>query len=533
MPSTAAERSGSLPEEEAELFSANPASASRHTYGQILKSSFLIASSTAFNVLTGMVRSKVMALLLGPAGFGLMGLYSSIVQVVQSIAGLGVNSSGVREIAAAVGTGDTGRIARTAAVLRRTSLALGLLGGGVLFLLSGPVAKLTFGNHERTIPVALLALAVFFGIVSSGQGALIQGMRRIGDLARKEVLGGLCGTILTVALVYALRERGLVPALVGTAGITLLFSWWYSRKTGIRTPPLSMLDAGREAGGLLKLGFAFMASGMLMTGAAYLVRIIIVRHISLHAAGLYSSAWTIGGLYVGFVLDAMGADFYPRLTASIHDYEECNRVVNEQTHVSLLLAGPGVIATLTFTPLVIPLLYSSKFMEAVSLLRWLCLGISLRVITWPLGFIIVAGARRLTFMLVELAYVVVYIAAAWACLGPLALGVDGAGVAFLLSYVFHGFMLYPVVRRQTGFRWSPANRRLLGGFLVVIGAVFAGFHFLPSGLSLAIGSVAFLANTLYSARALASLVSKDQIPLPFRRVLAWIQPTRMRTGDPR
>ena len=48
----------------------------------------------------------------------------------------------------------------------------------------------------------------------------------------------------------------------------------------------------------------------------------------------------------------MGADFYPRLTAVSKDNVACNRLVNEQARISLLLAGPGVIGTLTLAALV-------------------------------------------------------------------------------------------------------------------------------------------------------------------------------------
>ena len=87
-----------------------------------------------------------MALLLGPAGFGLMGLYTSIVNLAQCIAGMGVNSSGVRQIAAAAGSGDPQSVQRTATVLRRTSLVLGLSGAVLLVVLSRPVSKLTFDS---------------------------------------------------------------------------------------------------------------------------------------------------------------------------------------------------------------------------------------------------------------------------------------------------------------------------------------------------------------------------------------------------
>ena len=109
-------------------------------------------------------------------------------------------------------------------------------------------------------------------------------------------------------------------------------------------------------------------------GAAYAVRMVLIRHDGLDAAGLYQSAWAIGGLYVGFVLQAMGADFYPRLVAVAKDNAECNRLVNEQAQVSLLLAGCGVIATLTFAPWSIELLYSSDFEACTDVLRWIMPG---------------------------------------------------------------------------------------------------------------------------------------------------------------
>src|SRR5205807_9242592 len=131
--------------------------------------------------------------------------------------------------------------------------------------------------------------------------------------------------------------------------------------------------------------------------------------------GLYEAAWTLGGLYVGFVLQAMGTDFYPRLVGVANNNAECNRLVNEQAQVSMLLAAPGVIATMTFAPLVIAMLYSAAFDGAVEVLRWICLGMALRVITWPIGFIIVAKGRRAVFFGAELVWTIVNVGLAWLC----------------------------------------------------------------------------------------------------------------------
>ena len=60
----------------------------KKTYGQILKSSAIIGGSSAVNLALSIVRTKVMAVLLGPAGFGLFGIYGTILDLVRAIGGM-------------------------------------------------------------------------------------------------------------------------------------------------------------------------------------------------------------------------------------------------------------------------------------------------------------------------------------------------------------------------------------------------------------------------------------------------------------
>jgi antigen flippase len=489
----------------------------RESYGQILKSSALIGGSQVANIAIGIVRTKAMAMLLGPAGFGLFGLYTSIANLTQSLAGMGINSSGVRQIAEAAGSGDQKRIGQTTAVLRRTSIVIGLLGAALLLVFSRQVSQLTFGSTNRAAAVSILSIAVFLNLVSAGQGALIQGMRRIADLAKMNVLGALFGVCTGISLVYFFRERGVVPSLVSVAAMTILTSWWYSRKVDVQKPMVSLSQVRQEASALLKLGSAFMASGLMTMGVAYFVRILVLRKIGFEATGLYQAAWTLGGLYVGFILQAMAADFYPRLTASIQNHEECNRLVNEQTLVGLLLAGPGVLATLTFAPLVVALFYSAKFSAAVEVLRWICLGAMLQVITWPMGFIVVAKGRQGLFFLSELAWTIVAVSLAWLCVARY--GLNGAGIAFFGSYVFHGFLTYPIARLLSGFRWSAGNWQTGSLFLFLIAVVFCSFYILPFAAAVAIGGLSLMGSCIYSIRLLLKLVSVAHLPLPLQRLM--------------
>jgi PST family polysaccharide transporter len=129
----------------------------KSSYGQILKSSALIGGSSVINIMLGMVRTKVMAVLLGLGGIGLMGMYNSIVDTARTLSGMGMGSSGIRQITGALGTGERERIARTAKMFWRTVLVLGALGMMLVFLFRKPICQFTFGSTEHANALAFLS----------------------------------------------------------------------------------------------------------------------------------------------------------------------------------------------------------------------------------------------------------------------------------------------------------------------------------------------------------------------------------------
>ncbi|MDT3669337.1 MAG: O-antigen translocase [Aromatoleum sp.] len=498
------------------------ASSVSSSYGQILRSSALVGASSLVNIGVGILRTKAMALMLGPSGFGLMGLFTAISDLATSIATMGTNSSGVRQIAERAAAGDADKVARTATALRRLSVMLGLLGAAMLLVLAEPLSVLTFGSPAQTDAVALLSLVVFCACVGGGRSALIQGVRRIPDLVKSSVAGALLGSVVAVGTVYALGERGVAPALVGMSAVGALAAWWYSRKAPVGRASMSAPQFGAEASALLKLGSAFMASALMMTGAAYVVRLIVVQHSGTEAAGLYQAAWTLGGLYVAFILQAMGTDFYPRLTGVAHEDAACNRMVNEQAQVSMLLAGPGVLATLALSPLVVTVFYSAQFEGAVDILRWICLGMTLRVVIWPIGFILLAKGAQGLFFLTEWAWTVVYLGLAWIFVQEY--GAVGAGAAFFAAYFVHGLLVYFICRRLTGFRWQPAAGQGVLVLLCMTALVFSSLHLLPPIEGMAAGACAVVASAAYSLHQLLALAPVDRIPPRILRLLTRIRP---------
>jgi PST family polysaccharide transporter len=397
-------------------------------------------------------------LLLGPGGIGLEAVYDSVVTLARTLFDLGISTSGVRQIAVAAGTGDRRAIAGTFATLRRTCLVLGLLATAVVFSFRESLSRIAFGNTDHAWDIGLLSVILFFGAVSGGQAALIQGTRRIGDLARMNIIGALAGAVLSIPLVYFFGRGGVALYMVVAAGAMVLASNHYAGRIALEPVKVPFEAVKREAASLFRLGIVFMASGLMATGALFLLRILITRQDGLEGAGQFQAASALSMVYVNFVLQAMGTDFYPRLTAVANDDERCNQLVNEQAEISILLALPGVLGTIAVAPWVILAFYSSRFNEAAAILCWQVAGMVLRVNSWPMGFIILAKGRAATLFWTDLAAYSLYLGLGWA--GLRWIGLPAVGMAFAGLYLFHWVMIYWVVRRMTGFSWSAANTRL-------------------------------------------------------------------------
>ena len=479
------------------------------SHAEALKSTSIIGGSTVIVMMIRMVRTKVLAILLGPAGIGLEAVFDSVITLSKTAVDLGVSSAGVRQIAAAVGTGSQPVIAATVFTLRRICLVLGIIGAATLFMFREPVSRLAFGNADHGSDVGLLSIILLFGAVMGGQGALLQGMRRIGDLAKMNIFGALTGAVLSIPIVYVWGRTGIPAYMVLGAGVGVFISWFYARRIRIDPVKVSFRQMTGEARSLLKLGLVFLASGLMTTGALFLLRIFVARQEGVYGAGQFQAASALSMVYVGFVLQAMGTDFYPRLTVVAQDNRRCNQLVNEQAEISILLALPGVLATLALAPWVIHIFYSSKFDKAAEILCWQVTGTFLQVNSWPIGIILLAKGRAAALFWTDFASYSVYVALGW--VGLKMFGLPGTGMAFLGLYAFHWCVVYGIVRKISGFALSPTNIRLSVLGVTTVAITLCTRLRLPEPWATAIGCVLALGTGLYTMRTLVELVGMDKI----------------------
>ena len=457
--------------------------------------------------LISLLKNKAAAVFLGPSGVGLVALYTSATSLVATLSGLGLSSSGVREVAEAASTGDAEKIAKTIRVLRNMCWLTGLAGWLITVALARPLSMWSFGSHEYAGEIALLGATVFLNAVSAGQVAILQGMRRIADLATVNILCVILGGLLSVALYALFREAGILPALIVSAIISLFINWSFSRRIRLRSVTVSLRQTFAASRGLLRLGLALMWTSLLVTGVALVTRSLIIRELDLQATGIFQAAWTISGMFSGFVLTAMSADFYPRLTAAAADHRQMAKLVNEQAEVGVLLALPGFLATIVYAPLVIAVLYTSEFLLAAQLLPFLIVGVAFQIASWPLGFVLLAKGDSLKFALVETIIYASLVAITFVFLRLY--GLVGAAAAFAATQVIYNVLYRAVVGRCIGFCWlSSVKRMLLKCFLLI--ALGLVLHYWTFGVQrFVVGAIVLAATTVFVLRELALRVEKN------------------------
>lgn len=133
---------------------------SASSYRTILRSSSIIGGAKVINIAVSLVKMKVVAVLLGPAGVGLVGLYINLMQAAAAIAAVGIGTTGTRQIAPARAEGRNEAVDRTRRTLFWGTLGLALIGALLFWLSSGWIARVILADPALSTDVAWLSLGV-------------------------------------------------------------------------------------------------------------------------------------------------------------------------------------------------------------------------------------------------------------------------------------------------------------------------------------------------------------------------------------
>ncbi|MFA6275986.1 MAG: oligosaccharide flippase family protein [Pedobacter sp.] len=466
----------------------------KNSYQQIFKATSIFGGVQVVNILILVIRSKFIAVLLGPAGMGVASLLISTTNFLSSLTHFGLGSSAVKNVAVANGTGDEHKLGQTIAVFRKLVWITGMFGFILALALSPLLSKIAFGNNKYTISFMLISVTLLLTQISDGQTVLLRGTRNIKLMAKASMIGALMGLLISIPLYYFFGQKGITPSIILTAVSGLCVTWFYSKKIKIKKVQTNKQIIVSEGLDMLKMGVLISMSSLISMGTSYIVRIFISSMGGISDVGLYNAGFAIIGTYVGLVFTAMSTDYYPRLAAVANDNKKCREEINQQAEVALLILAPILIIFLVFIDFAIILLYSKEFIAITSMVHWAAIAIFFKATSWAIGIIFISkGATKLFFWneLITNTYLL-----GLNILGYYFFGLTGLGVSFLIGYILHLVQMYIVTNRLYGFTFdSKFIKIFLFQFLLAI-ACFISVSFLQKNLSYLIG-ICFITISMF------------------------------------
>lgn len=422
---------------------------SKDRYSHILRYTGLFGGVQGLNILIGIVRNKLVAMILGPNGMGLISLFNSTIKLVSDSTSFGISMSAVRNISEDFDRQNIEKLEADVALVRSWSFLTALLGMFVCIAFSPLLSSFTFSWHGHTLHFIFLSPIVATTAITGGELAVLKGVRRLKALAGISVYSVIGALLVSVPLYYIYKERAIVPSLVIMAFIQMALTIAVSYKIFPLRLSLSR-SVLRQGYSMIRLGIAFVFAGILGSGADFVIRSYISNVAGIDTVGLFNAGYMLTMTYVGTVFSAMETDFFPRLSGVSSLGFTFNRTVSNQIEVMLLLVSP-LLVVFTFTlPILLPLLYTGKFLPALGMIQIIVLAMYFRALKLPVEYIPLAKGDSLSYLFLEAFYDIVLVVLVIILFRKF--GLTGAGVAVTLAGIIDFIVVFIYARLRYAYK---------------------------------------------------------------------------------
>lgn len=417
--------------------------------------------ASALGSVASVARTKLVAVVLGPAGVAVSGQISQALLALSWLATFGTGAGTTRFVAEALAADDdaaAGRVVRSAGVLL-LGLALALGASGVVF--AELLSSWLFGTRGAARWTLWLAASIPAAAVLSLSTAVLRGASQASRLAMAQAVGAAASVGAAFVFVRGSSVDALAPlALVVTAtqaAVTTAAAWPLFRRLLAASSGLNIARGYQVAGyGLINvvMGLA-TAAAALFIGRSYLAagQPITAGHI---AALAWFSEPLAGALVSGF-----HASTFPAYCAAAPG--EAPGVLSRSVRAYVLLAAPLLAVGVLLARPTLRILFTPAFAALATLLALQLVATYVRTVNVLLGLPLLARGRVVPLTLLHLAWAIVVARGATYQLGGAATYVLALLIAGLVqTAALLGLLrLFRLAPRARDLGWLAAGAALL------------------------------------------------------------------------
>lgn len=417
------------------------------------------ASSTAavVSALTGAVRFKLYAVLLGPAGVGVVSQVQALANTLVVLSSLGVGVGLTREIAQARGSGDAGRATKAAATARGLGVGLASVLSLAVVVLARPLASRLLGDAGYAWLLILAVPTLVFTTLGRVIGEIVSGLRDYVLSAAATIVTSVVGLIVAGVLVV----RFGLPGAAASIAIGALVSWLVLSGMLRRSHPelarTGFAVHGDVAKALLSVGAASLTLAIADQLILLALRARLIAQEGIAGNGLFQGVWGLSQTSLAIAVAFLMSYSFARLQ-EVTAREDRVRETNHAVRMILLLMAPLTAGVILGRFLLIRIFLSDQFLPAAPLFAWQAIGDLLSATGRALGVGVLAVASVRTWLTLGLVGSGTFLVAFLLLVGTQ--GILAGPQAWAVAGVLYLAATYVVMRRTLDLTLYPRCRQL-------------------------------------------------------------------------
>lgn len=459
------------------------------TTSRVLKALGIFGGVQVASIICSVIRTKLAALWIGPAGVGLMAVYNSTLELMTQTSQLSLNQSTVPDLAKTRHDSVAGPA--TVGAVRKLIRSLGLIAFALMLVFSPLMSRWAFGDTTHIVAFCVLSLVMIFNGFTNSEATIMRGYDRLKELARMAICTSVATVLTAVPLFYFFRIKAVVPVLLFSYGYNSLFALIF-RPKDIKAAKTGLEQAWRENKSMLSLGMYMTVSTFVSLLASNIFVIYLNRCYTDTAVGIYQAGYTLINTYVGMIFMALSMEFYPRLSAA-RERSRMEVIVSHEIKIAMWVLMPVVVGFICCGKLALDILYSDKFYGALPFIIIGGAGVLFRAASNCIAYTILAKGSGRLYIITETASAVSYLALYIPLFNRF--GYMGLGIGYVLWYAFYYAVVYYIYRKRFGMRLRKGISALIATAFGVALLAVAGTYTIGGWWTLAI----LLPPTTYAA----------------------------------
>jgi PST family polysaccharide transporter len=404
----------------------------------LVKTSLWNGIAVVVKVSSSILLNKLLAVMLGPAGYTLIGQFQNAVGLVSSLVS-GTVTTGVTKYTAEY-FDDKPRqqtIWQTACRLMLYT-SLGAAIGIILF--REPLAVLLFQRSDFSDVFVWFAIALPGLALNAVLLAIINGKKEFRSFVMANIAGNLVSLCVVGLLAWKMGLRGALiafgvsqaVAVIATLGLALKTEWFSLRALWGKIDSKALHN-------LLKFVAMAVTSAVCIPLSQILVRNHLSAKFGLVAAGYWQAVTKISDIYLMIVTLTLSAYYLPRIS-EIREAKELKAEIGRVYRFVLPLAACGALTIYLLRDFIVSVLFTPEFSPMITLFAWQLIGDVIKIGSWILAFVLVGRASTKAVVVTEILFSLIYVIATMLLTSRF--GLQGSVMAFAFTYLVYWFAMY-------------------------------------------------------------------------------------------